>query len=83
MNTIPPWGAWISSEADSLAIKLIIEYKIQSGDGLSLFLGVNKSFSNHLAIRVWVQRMLDDGADELCDPIAVLGRQFLVCMPQY
>ena len=77
------WGAWISSKANKLAKELIIEFSIQPGCGISLFLDVNHAFDNHMAIRVWVQRMLDEGLDELSDPINVLSQQFIDCMPEY
>lgn len=77
------WGAWISPKANKLAKELIIECGIQQGAGLSLFLDVNHAFDNHVAIRVWVQRMLDEGLDELSSPFDLLKQKFIDCMPEY
>lgn len=48
-----------------------------------LFLDVNQAFDNHVALRVWVLRMLYEGLEELSNPIDVLSQQFVDCMPEY
>ena len=83
MQAMQQWSAWISPKADKLAKELIIEFQIQSGYGVALFLDVNKMFTNHVAVRIWVQRKLDDGVDELSDPFGVLSQQFYECIPDY
>ena len=61
-----PDGA-ISKDANEIANTLICELCIQSGTGLARFLGVNSCFTNHMAMRVWVQKRLDANSNYLVE----------------
>jgi len=75
------WGAWISPLANQLSKELIIQYEIQTGYGLALYLDVDRVFDNHRAIRIWVQRMLDEGIEKQADHLTALKERFTGCTP--
>ncbi len=75
----PHPSVWLSLEAIKLSDELIATLEIPQGLGLAELLNVNKIFYNHEAVRIWVQRELDNGLpcfgqiNELC------GR-FMACV---
>ena len=54
-------GVVVSPEADMVARELIYELQIPKLHNLAFLLKVNKCFDGHQAVRLWLQRMLDDG----------------------
>lgn len=74
------WNDWIDPQADRVAKKLIISHQIQPGYGMSLFLDVDRSFSNYMAVRAWVQRMYDDGNYDFSEPTEELGLLLTACL---
>lgn len=72
---------WFSPLADKLARKLIVECEIQAGYGLAFFLDVNKMLDNYVAIRVWVQRMLDNDEVEPFDQLEELKKLLKELLP--
>ena len=54
-------GVVVSPEADMVARELIYELQIPKLHILAFLLKVNKCFDDHQALRLWLQRMLDDG----------------------
>lgn len=59
----------LSADANMIANTLVIDLQIQGGIGLARFLGVDACFDNHMAIRVWVQRQLDQEPNYLVDEV--------------
>lgn len=57
----PNSSAWLSREAIELSTKLMINLQIQQGSNLATLLGLSPIFYNDEAIRIWVQRQLDEG----------------------
>ena len=53
-------GVVVSQEADAVARELIEEFQIPKLHNLAFMLNVNKCFDDHQAIRLWLQRQLDD-----------------------
>ena len=51
---------YVSNDADTIANTLIRQLCIQAGSGLARFLNVDTCFDNHMAVRVWVQKQLDN-----------------------
>ena len=74
-------GDWFSPLADKLARDLIVECEIQSGYGLAFFLEVNKMFDNFVAMRVWVKRMLDNGAVDQFNQLEELKKLLMKILP--
>ena len=54
-------GVIVSHEADSVARDLIHELHIPKLYNLAFLLQINKCFDDHQALRLWIQRLLDDG----------------------
>ncbi|ALH94667.1 hypothetical protein [Acinetobacter equi] len=54
-------GVVVSHEADMVARELIHELHIPKLNNLAFLLKVNRCFDDHQALRLWLQRMLDDG----------------------
>ena len=54
-------GVVVSPEADMVARELIYELHIPKLHNRAFLLKVNKCFDDHQALRLWLQRMLDDG----------------------
>ena len=54
-------GVVVSPEADMVARELIYELQIPKLHNLAFLLKVNICFDDHQALRLWLQRMLDDG----------------------
>lgn len=57
----PNPSVWLSREAIELSTKLMINLQIQQGSNLATLLGLSPIFYNDEAIRIWVQRELDEG----------------------
>ena len=57
-----PDGA-ISADANLIANTLMRELYISSVYNLARFLGVKHCFDNDMAMRIWVQKRLDDSLD--------------------
>ncbi|GAC1468534.1 MAG: hypothetical protein NVSMB70_13830 [Chamaesiphon sp.] len=74
-------GDWFSPLADKLSRQLIIDCEIQSGYGLAFFLEVNKMLDNFVAIRVWVQRMLDNNEVDPFDQLEELKKLLTQILP--
>lgn len=53
-------GVVVSQEADQVARLLIQELHIQKLHKLAFLLNINKCFDDHQALRLWLQRILDD-----------------------
>lgn len=66
-------GVVISHEADMVARELIHELHIPKLNNLAFLLKVNKCFDDHQALRLWLQRLLDDGQAH-DDDLAQLAR---------
>lgn len=66
-------GVVVSAEADMVARELILELNISKLHNLAFLLEVNKCFDDHQALRLWLQRMLDDGQAH-CDNLAQQAR---------
>jgi hypothetical protein len=62
MSTLQTWSPWISPLAEKLARQLAVQYSIRDGFGLAIYLDVDRCYKNHHAIRIWVQRLLDEDA---------------------
>lgn len=58
---LPNTSPWLSGDAILLACQLMTNLEIPQGTNLAKILRVNSIFYNDEAIRVWVQRQLDDG----------------------
>ena len=54
-------GVVVSPEADMVARELIHELHIPKLHDLAVLLEINKCFDDHQALRLWLQRMLDEG----------------------
>ena len=54
-------GVVVSPEADMVARELIHELHIPKLHKLAFLLEINKCFDDHQALRLWLQRMLDEG----------------------
>ena len=54
-------GVVVSQEVDAIARELIEEFQIPKLHNLAFMLNVNKCFNDHQALRLWLQRQLDDG----------------------
>ena len=54
-------GVVISPEVDMVARELIYEFHIPKLHNLAFLLEINKCFDDHQALRLWLQRLLDDG----------------------
>lgn len=81
-NTASPVNssAWMSKEAISLANRLMINLQIQQGANLSKLLGVNSIFYNDEAIKVWVQKELDEGLTLNNYTLQILQDRFIEIM---
>ena len=53
-------GVVVSHEADRVARELIHELHIPKLHNLAFLLKINKCFDDHQALRLWIQRLLDD-----------------------
>ncbi|MFW1859442.1 hypothetical protein [Acinetobacter defluvii] len=53
-------GVVVSQEADNVARLLIQEMHIQKLHNLAFLLNINKCFDNHQALRLWLQKLMDD-----------------------
>ena len=60
-------GVIVSHEADSVARELIHELHIPKLYNLAFLLQINKCFDDHQALRLWIQRLLDDGQTQADD----------------
>ena len=86
MNTFikPPHASiWLSAEAVSLSSKLIVNLQIQQGSQLAKMLGVSPIFYNDEAVRIWVQRELNEGLTLNLDSLTNLETKFLAIMNHY
>ena len=72
-------GVVISPEADMVARELINEFHIPNVHNLAFLLKVNKCFDDHQALRLWLQRLLDDGQAHY-DDLAQLARLQLMSL---
>jgi len=75
------WSVWISPLAEKLSRDLILQFNIQSGYGLALYLEVERFFDNQQSVRIWTQRMLDHELKDESDPYPNLFRLFTQCLP--
>ena len=75
-NTQNP-SAWLSKEAIKLANRLMINLQVQQGANLSKLLGVNSIFYNDEAIKVWVQKELNEGLALNNYTLQVLQNRFI------
>ena len=66
-------GVVVSHEADRVARELIHELHIPKLHNLAFLLEINKCFDDHQALRLWLQRLLDDGQAH-CDDLARQAR---------
>lgn len=80
--TTPHPSVWLSREAIELSNKLIVRLQIQQGSGLAKMLGVNPIFYNDEAMRIWVQRELNEGLEMNRYTLAKLESRFLDIMSQ-
>ena len=86
MNTFiksPHASIWLSAEAISLSTKLMVNLQIQQGSQLAKMLGVNPIFYNDEAIRIWVQRELNEGLALNHYALTNLETKFLDIMNHY
>lgn len=86
MNTIiklPNASIWLSAEAISLSTELMVNLQIQQGSQLAKMLGVNPIFYNDEAVRIWVQRQLNEGLAVDLFTLLNLETMFLDIMSQY
>ena len=86
MNTFinPPHASiWLSAEAISLSTKLMVNLQIQQGLQLAKMLGVNPIFYNNEAVRIWVQRELNEGLALNRYTLTNLETKFLDIMNHY
>ncbi|MHA3056586.1 hypothetical protein ACX1NT_01490 [Acinetobacter sp. ANC 5584] len=72
-------GVVISHEADAVARELIHELHIPKLHNLAFLLKINKCFDDHQALRLWLQRLLDDGQAHT-DNLAQQARIQLISM---
>ena len=82
INTPSP-SIWLSKEAIELSNKLMINLQIQQGSNLANLLGVNPIFYNDEAIRVWVQRELNEGLEMNRYTLMRLETRFLEIMSSH
>ena len=75
----PKPSVWLSLEAIKLSDELIVTLEIPQGSGLAELLNVNKIFYNHEAVRIWVQRELDNGLPCFGQVSELCGR-FMACV---
>ena len=86
MNTFikPPHASmWLSAEAIALSTKLMVNLQIQQGSQLAKMLGVNSIFYNDEAVRIWVQRELNEGLALNRYALTNLETKFLDIMTHY
>ena len=69
-------GVVVSQEADAMARELIEEFQIPKLHNLAFMLNVNKCFNDHQALRLWLQRQLDDGQANYAN-LAMKARLYL------
>ena len=69
-------GVVVSQEADAVARELIEEFQIPKLHNLAFMLNVNKCFDDHQALRLWLQRQLDDGQANYAN-LAMKARLYL------
>ena len=69
-------GVVVSQEADAIARELIEEFQIPKLHNLAFMLNVNKCFNDHQALRLWLQRQLDDGQANYAN-LAMKARLYL------
>ena len=81
MSRLQSWSVWISPLAEKLARQLIVKFQIQAGFGLAVYLDVERHYDNHHAIRIWVQKLLNEGFDLSCDAVDSLGHQLVALLP--
>ena len=73
----------ISVDANEITNTLIRELCIQPGTGIARFLGVKPCFDNHMAVRVWVQKRLNDNSDYFLDDMcSQLESELYELLPQ-
>lgn len=76
-------SVWLTKEAINLSNKLMTILQIQQGSNLAKLLGVNPIFYNDEAIRVWVQRELNDGLSIDRETLKTLQKRFLDIMKSH
>ena len=69
-------GVVVSQEADAVARELIEEFQIPKLHNLAFMLNVNNCFNDHQALRLWLQRQLDDGQANYAN-LAMKARLYL------
>ncbi|MEC5211385.1 hypothetical protein RCH20_002469 [Psychrobacter sp. PL15] len=79
----PNASIWLSAEAISLSTKLMLSLQIQQGSQLAKMLGVNPIFYNDEAVRIWVQRELNEGLALNRCTLGSLETKFLDIMNHY
>ena len=79
----PNASIWLSAEAISLSTKLMVNLQIQQGSQLAKMLGVNPIFYNDEAVRIWVQRELNEGLALNRYTLMNLETRFLKIMDHY
>ncbi len=75
----PSPSVWLSLEAIKLSNELIVILQIPQGSGLAELLNVNKIFYNHEAVRIWVQREIDNGLPSF-GQVSELCSRFMACV---
>lgn len=75
-------GVIVSHEADAVARELIHDFQIPKSYNLAFLLKVNKCFDDHQVLRLWIQRLLDDGLATLEDLNQQARLQLLSLIPQ-
>lgn len=53
-------GVVVSQEADDVARLLIQELHIPKFNNLAFLLNINKCFDDHQALRLWLQKLMDE-----------------------
>lgn len=75
-------GVVVSHEADAVARELIHDFQIPKSHNLAFLLKIDKCFDDHQALRLWIQRLLDDGFANLEDLSQQARLQLLNLIPQ-
>ena len=74
-------GVVVSLEADMVARELIHELHIPKLHNLVFLLAINKCFDDHEALRLWLQRLLDEGQAHYADLARQAGIRSMSLVP--
>lgn len=67
-----------SVENMRITAKLIKELEIQNGSNLAIFLEVNGNYSNHVALRKWVNKKCEELSDyEFAEKFSILKAELM------